>query len=108
MPPLFHILPKEALMRRFLMCAAVLSVAWAGSVGHAQIPQMKVTNADDYSKAMKAIGAAFGGANKAIASGAMADAKAGVATAKANMMAVQGVWMANKKDHPAIISQHGA
>ena len=90
-------------MRRFLMCAAVLTVAWAGSVGYAQM--MKVTNVEEYKKAMQAIGGSFGGANKAIASGAMADAKTQLATAKMTMMAVQKFWADNKKDDPAMIAQ---
>ncbi len=74
-------------MRRFLMSVAVLTVAWAGSLGYAQT--MRISNIDDYKKAMQAIGAAFGGANKAAQSGDVAGAKTQVATIKANMMAVQ-------------------
>ena len=91
-------------MRRFLMCAAVIAVAWAGTLTHAQTA-MKITSVDDYAKAMKAIGAGFGGANKAIQSGALADAKMGVAAAKAQMMAVQAFWVEKKKDDPAMIAK---
>ena len=64
-------------MRRFVMSAAVLVMMWAGTVGYAQ----GLKNEDDFDKCMKAIGAAFGAANKAMQSGSMADAKAEVTKA---------------------------
>ncbi len=81
-------------MRRFLMCAAAMAVVWGMAIGHAQ---MKVTNLEEHDKAMKALGGAFGGANKAVAAGSMADVKTALATLKSTLMAVEGFWAANKK-----------
>jgi cytochrome c556 len=65
----------------------------------------KVASPEDYDKAMKAIGPAFGATNKAIQSGAMADAKIQLATALSTMMAVQAFWVDKMKDDPATIAK---
>lgn len=70
------------------------------------VPQVaKVATPEDYAKAMKAIGGAFGGTNKAVQSGALGDARAQVATVRANMAAVQAFWEDKKKDDPAMIAK---
>jgi hypothetical protein len=70
------------------------------------VPQVaKVVTPEDYSKAMKAIGGAFGGASKAVQSGAISDARAQVATVRATMMAIQTFWEGQKKDDPAMIAK---
>ena len=51
----------------------VVLVVCAVSVGFAQA--QKISNVADYANAMKMIGGAFGAVNKAIMSGAFADAK---------------------------------
>ena len=89
-------------MRRFQMCAAVMAVAFVGVLS---AQAMKITNLDDYKKAMQAIGASFGGSMKAAGSGDMAGAKASVATAKANMQAVQAFFVERKKDDPAMLAK---
>jgi len=66
---------------------------------------VKVATVEDYDKAMKAIGAAFGATNKAIQSAAMADAKTQLATALSTMMAIQGFWVEKMKDDPAMIAK---
>ncbi len=65
----------------------------------------KVATPEDYDKAMKAIGAAFGATNKAVQSGAMADAKTQLATALTTMAAVQAFWVEKMKDDPAMIAK---
>jgi cytochrome c556 len=70
------------------------------------VPQVaKVNTPEEYDKAMKAIGAAFGAVNKAVASGSTTDAKTQLATAKATMGAVQTFWVEKKKDDPAMIAK---
>lgn len=87
-------------MRRFAICAAVLVMTWAGTVGYAQ----GLKNEDDFDKCMKAIGAAFGAANKAMQSGSMADAKAEVAKVKANMGAVEAFFKERSKADPQALA----
>ena len=65
----------------------------------------KVTTPEEYVNAMKAVSAAFGAANKAIQSGAAADAKAPLANARSTMVAVQAFWVEKKKDDPATIAK---
>lgn len=81
-------------MRRFLMSVAVISLVWTGMVG----AQTKITTPEEFEKAMLAIGGAFGPVNKALASGAAADAKAGLTTMHTNLIAVQAFWEARKKE----------
>lgn len=90
-------------MRRFAICTAVLVMTMAGAVGYAQAT--KVTNLDEYRKAMLAVAGGFGGANKALASGAVADAKTGVANAKANMEAIHAFFVEKKKDDLAMLAK---
>ena len=90
-------------MRRFLLCAsAVVTVLGAGTLA-----QMKVTTVDEYAQVMKANAQAMGGANKAIGSGAYADARANVATLRKNFMALEGFWAAKKRDDAVAIVKDG-
>jgi cytochrome c556 len=76
--------------------------AWAGTVGYAQT---KVTNLDEYRTAMKAVAGGFGGSIKALQSGAVADAKTGLANAKANMESIHTFFVEKKKDDLAMLAQ---
>ena len=87
-------------MRRLAMSAAVLVMMWAGTVGYAQ----GLKNEDDFDKCMKAIGAAFGAANKAMQSGSMADAKAEVTKAKAYLGAVEAFFKEKGKADPQALA----
>jgi cytochrome c556 len=89
-------------MRRVVMCAALLAIAFVGALS---AQTMKVTNLDDYKKAMQAIGAGFGGSMKALGSGDTASAKMGVASAKANMEAVHAFFVEKKKDDLAMLAK---
>ena len=65
----------------------------------------KIATPEDFDRAMKAMGAAFGATNKAVQSGAMADAKVQLGPALSTMMAVQAFWVARMKDDPAMIAK---
>src|SRR4029453_14352316 len=90
-------------MRRFLLCASALMVV----VGAGVIAQSKVTTADEYAQLMKANAQAAGAANKAIGSGAYADARMQYATLRKNFMALQGFWVDKKKDDAVAIVKDG-
>src|SRR4029453_13763319 len=90
-------------MRRFLLCASALMVV----VGAGVIAQSKVTTADEYAQLMKANAQAAGAANKAIGSGAYADARMQYATLRKNFMALQGFWVDKKKDDAVGIVKDG-
>jgi hypothetical protein len=94
---------KEALMRRVVTLAAMLSLAWAGTVGHAQT--MKIASPDDLGKAMEAIFFDFASANFSIVALAPADAQKLVASTKSKMTAVEAFWIDRKKDGPAKIAR---
>lgn len=66
----------------------------------------KISTVDDYDKAMKAIGGAFGATNKAITSGAVNDAKPQLAIARSTMVAVEAFWVEKKKDDPAMLAKN--
>ena len=92
---------------------AALTSAEASTAGRPQLkprptslPEVaKVASTEDYAKAMKTIAGAFGAANKAVGSGAAADAKMQFATARAAMMGVQAFWVSKMKDDPAAIAK---
>ena len=69
--------------------------------------QGKVTTVEEYTKVMKANAQANGAMNKAIGSGAYADAKTHVATLRQNFMAIQGFWVDKKKDDAVGIVKDG-
>jgi cytochrome c556 len=93
---------EEGSMRRVLTCTTILLAMAAGS---AMFAQGKISTVEDYDKAMKAIGGAFGGVAKAVQGGSMAEAKTGLATARTQMVAVQAFWVEKKKDDPAAIAK---
>jgi hypothetical protein len=82
-------------MRRFVMCAAAMMVVWLGVVG---VAQTKIATVAEYAVVMKSNAQSFGATNKAIASGAFADAKTQLATLRGNFMALQGFWIEKKQD----------
>jgi hypothetical protein len=87
------------LLARIPVLVVVLGVVVMG--------QGKLTTADDYAKNMKANAQAAGPMNKALASGAFADARMNVATLRQNFMALQGFWMDKKKDDAVAIVKDG-
>ena len=80
-------------MQRFLTWTAALTVVFAVGVA----AQANLT-LEDHAKIMKANAQAAGATNKAIGSGAFADAKAQVATLRANYTNLQAFYAAKKKD----------
>jgi hypothetical protein len=89
-------------MRRFLLCASALAILVGGGV-----TAQKVTTVEEYAQLMKANAQAMGGANKAIGSGAYADARTNVATLRKNYMALQGFWTEKKRDDAEAIVKDG-
>ena len=82
-------------MRRFTIgAAAVVAVSWAGFA----MAQGGVTTAEEYAKLMKSTGQAFGATNKAIASGAYADARTQLTNVRQNFMTLQAFWTARNRD----------
>jgi hypothetical protein len=69
--------------------------------------QGSVTTPEDHARIMKANAGAVGPMNKAIASGAYADARTQVATLRQNFTALQGFWAAKKKDDAVAILKDG-
>ncbi len=82
-------------MRRFIMHTIVALVAMAGVVA---IGQGKITTMEEYTTLMKSNAQANGATNKAIGSGAYADARTQLATLRQNFMTLQGFWAERKKD----------
>jgi hypothetical protein len=62
---------------------------------------------EEYAKLMKANAQAVGAMNKAIGSGAHADARTQVATLRQNYMGLQAFWAAKKKDDAVAIVKDG-
>ena len=92
-------------MQRFLawIPSLVIVVALTGVIG----AQAKLATVEDYAKVMKANGQAVGAMNKAIGSGAFADARTQVATLRLNYMALQQFWADKKKDDALAIVKDG-
>jgi hypothetical protein len=80
-------------MKRFLMWTAALTVVFAVGI----TAQANLT-LEDHAKIMKANGQAAQATNKALGSGVVADAKAGVATLRANYTNLLAFYTAKKKD----------
>ena len=91
-------------MQRFLMWISMLVIVVLGGVLGAQA---KLATVEDYAKVMKSNGQAVGAMNKAIGSGAFADARMQVATLRQNYMALQGFWVDKKKDDAVAIVKDG-
>ena len=86
-------------LARIPVLVAVLGVVVMG--------QGKLTTTEDYAKNMKANAQAVGPMNKAIASGAFADARPHLATLRQNFTALQGFWAEKKKDDAVAIVKDG-
>ena len=91
-------------MPRFLVWIPLLVIVVLGVVVGAQT---KLATAEDYATLMKANGQAVGAMNKAIGSGAFADARMQVATLRQNYVALQGFWADKKKDDAVAIVKDG-
>jgi hypothetical protein len=87
-------------MQRLLTCATVLTTVLLAAVA---IAQTKITTAEEYATVMKSNAQSFGAANKAIGSGAFADARPQLATLRQNFMALQGFWVEKKRDDAVVI-----
>ena len=92
-------------MQRFLrwMPSLVFVVALSAVIG----AQAKLTTAEEYAAAMKANAQAAGAMNKAIGSGAFADARTQIGTLRQNFMALQVFWTDKKKDDAVAIVKDG-
>ncbi|MGH9253828.1 MAG: hypothetical protein ACRD3C_04580 [Vicinamibacterales bacterium] len=90
-------------MRRFIMCSVVLAFAWAGATAVAQSKM----SMEDYAKLMKTNAQANGALNKAVGSGAFADARTQVATLRQNFTALQPFWTERKRDDAVAILKDG-
>ena len=80
-------------MRRFVITATVFTTVGLGAL---TIAQTKITTFEEYQKVMKAAASGVQGANKAVGSGAFADAKTQLATARENFMTLQAFWSSGK------------
>jgi hypothetical protein len=89
-------------MKRFLWIPAVMAL-----LGVVVIAQAKLTTVEEYTKVMKANAQANGAMNKAIGSGAFADARMQVTTLRQNYTALQGFWTDKKKDDAVAIVKDG-
>ena len=88
-------------MRRLMTATvsmAVVLVAIAAA-------QNKITTAEDYAKVMKTTAQAFIATNKAIGSGAFADAKTQLATAREGFTTIHAFWTEKQKSDAAAIAK---
>jgi hypothetical protein len=90
-------------MRRFLVSATALMAV----LGAVVIAQSKITTVEEYAKVMKSNAQANGASNKAIGSGAYADARTQLATLRQNFVALQGFWTEKKRDDAVGILKDG-
>ena len=90
-------------MLRFVVCIPSVMIVLSLVVG----AQGTVTTPEEHAKVMKANAGAAGPMNKAIASGAFADARTQVATLRQNFTALQGFWAGKKKDDAVAILKDG-
>jgi len=91
-------------MRRFVLCVTALMAVWLGTVA---IAQSKITTTEEYAKLMKANAMANGALNKAVGSGAFADARMQIVTLRQNFMTLQGFWGERKRDDAVGILKDG-
>jgi cytochrome c556 len=91
-------------MRRFVTCATALTIAWLGTFAFAQT---KVTTLEEYAKLMKSNAQTNGAMNKAIGSGAFADARTQLTTLRQNFMTLQTFWTERKNDATVAIVKDG-
>jgi cytochrome c556 len=90
-------------MRRFIVCAGVMVVM----LGVMVMAQGKIATVEEYAKLMKSNAQANGAMNKAVNSGAFADARMQVATLRQNFMTLQPFWAQRKKDDAVAIVKDG-
>lgn len=90
-------------MRRFTICLTAALVALAGAVA---LGQGKMSM-EAYAKLMKSNAQNNGGMNKAIGSGAYADARTAAATLRQNLTALQPFWAERKRDDAVKILKDG-
>jgi cytochrome c556 len=88
--------------RSFAWIPLLLSLAGSVVLG----AQATLSN-EDHPKIMKANAQAAGAMNKAIGSGAFADARMQVATLRQNFTSLQAFWMDKKKDDAVAILKDG-
>jgi cytochrome c556 len=89
-------------MKRSFVWMSLLTIVACGVVG----AQANLSS-DDHAKLMKANAQAAGAMNKAIGSGAFADARMQVATLRQNFTSIQAFWMDKKKDDALAIVKDG-
>ena len=89
-------------MKRPFVWISLLTIVSCGVVG----AQANLSS-DDHAKLMKANAQAAGAMNKAIGSGAFADARMQVATLRQNFTSIQAFWMDKKKDDALAIVKDG-
>jgi cytochrome c556 len=82
-------------MRRFTICTTIALTALMSAMVMAQAPS-KISTLADYQALMKSNGAANGALNKALGSGAFADARMQVATLQQNLRVLQAFWKEHK------------
>lgn len=89
-------------MQRFLTLMSALTVVFAiGIAAQANLAP------EDHAKLMKANAQAAQGTNKALGSGSVADAKAGVATLRSNYTSLLAFYSAKKKDDAVALIKGG-
>lgn len=91
-------------MRRFVLCIGAVLAVWAGGV---VLAQGKIATVEEYAKLMKSNAQANGALNKAVGSGAYADARTQVATLRQNFMTLQPFWTERKRDDAVGILKDG-
>ena len=93
-------------MRRLTMWTAAAVVALTGALATAQAPA-KIATFQDHAALMKSNAQANGALNKALGSGAFADARMQVATLQQNFTTLQTFWTEKKRDEPIKIVKDG-
>src|SRR5262245_18567904 len=83
-------------MRSVRAYAVAAMAVWVGVV--AAGAQSKISTPEEYDKVMKAVGQANGQLQKAVQSGAFAEAKTALATVRQNFALAETFWVAHKKD----------
>ena len=94
-------------MRRFRICTTIALAAMMGAMVMAQGAPSKIATLADYQALMKSNGAANGAMNKALGSGAFADARMQVATLQQNLKVLQAFWKEHKNADAAKIAGGG-
>jgi len=90
-------------MKRSFAWVPLLMIVACGVVLGAQA----TLSNEDHPKVMKANAQAAGAMNKAIGSGAFADARTQVATLRQNFTSLEGFWLSKKKEDAVAIIKNG-